>query len=117
MNHEGVTVHGVADPTLAPLVAAADALDEAVLIVDAAQVVTHANAAAERLLDDGPLANRSAADVLGAGIQELLRNPTTATGPVLRPLPTAEVLAAECAAPFVQCLVTDRRSLGRLEQE
>ena len=84
-----MTVQGVADPTLAPLVAAADALDEAVLIVDAAHVVSHANAAAARLLDDGPLANRSAADVLGAGILELLGTPRTATGPVLRPLPGA----------------------------
>ena len=69
--------------------AAADALDEAVLIVDAGQDVTHANAAAERLLDDGPLANRSAAEILGMGILDLLGKPTTATGPVLRPLPGA----------------------------
>lgn len=84
-----MTVRGVTDPTLAPLIAAADALDEAVLIVDAMPLVTHANAAAGMMLNDGPLVGRTPSDVLGIGISELLGRNTLITGPVLRPVPGA----------------------------
>jgi EAL domain-containing protein (putative c-di-GMP-specific phosphodiesterase class I) len=89
VNHGWVTVPDVADPTLAPLIAAADALDEAVLIVDAMPLVTHANAAASLMLDDGPLVGRTPSDVLGIGISELLGQNTLISGPVLRPVPGA----------------------------
>ncbi len=72
VNHRRVTVHGVASPAataLSALTAVADALDQAVIIVDTQPVVTHANAAAGRLLDDGPLVGRIPVDVLGAGLE------------------------------------------------
>lgn len=89
---EAVIPSGVATPVssaLHPLMLAADALDEAVIILDAKPVITHANAAAMLLLDDGPLVGRHPADVLGAGLDELLGRPSAVTGPVRRPVPGA----------------------------
>jgi len=114
-----VTVHGVVDATLTPLIVAADALDEAVLILDNRPAVTHANAAAALLLDDGPLVGRSAADVLGAGIDELLGLNTMTTGPVLRPVPgagsglTATVIAVRDHSGAIQGSMVVLRDLVR----
>ncbi len=114
-----MTVHGVADTALAPLIVAADALDEAVLILGARAVVTHANAAATLLLDDGPLVGRSASDVLGSGIHELLGLDAMATGPVRRPVPgagsglTATVITVRDASGGTQGSLVVLRDLGR----
>ncbi len=79
-------MNGVGHP-LAALLSVADALDDAVLMLDAFPVITHANSAAARLLGDDSLVGQHPAEVLGTGFDDLLGGAGLVSGPVRRPAP------------------------------